>query len=353
MICVAGCLRLLSRNMATVALSDRVQLGQTALRISPVGLGCMGMSDFYGPSDESESIATLHRFLEAGGNFLDTADAYGPHTNEILVGKALRSAEVKRDAFVLATKCGIVRDPVDIHKRGFSNRPDYIRECCDASLKRLGLETIDLYYLHRFNGEVPIEEVAETFGGLIREGKIRSWGLSEVGVATLRRAHAVTPVSALQSEYSLWTRDPEDGDLAATAELGVTFVPYSPLGRGFLTGHIRAPADFAADDIRKTMPRFQGENFKRNLALADRVAELAKAKGCTTAQLALAWVRAQGAHLVPIPGTSRRKNLEDLIGAIGVTLTPTDLVEIENVFPRAAATGDRYASPAMKAVMGR
>jgi aryl-alcohol dehydrogenase-like predicted oxidoreductase len=313
----------------------------------------MGMSDFYGPSDEAESIATLHRFLEAGGNFLDTADAYGPHTNEVLVGQALRSAGVKRDAFVLATKCGIVRDPADIHKRGFNNQSAYIRECCDASLKRLGLETIDLYYLHRFNGEVPIEEVAETFGGLIRAGKIRSWGLSEVGVSTLKRAHAVTPVSALQSEYSLWTRDPEDGDLAACRELGVTFVPYSPLGRGFLTGQIRTPADFAADDIRKTMPRFQGENFVRNLALADRVAELAKAKGCTTAQFALAWVRAQGEHILPIPGTRRRKNLEDLIGALGVTLTPADLAEIEKVFPRAAATGERYASPAMKAVMGR
>ncbi len=353
MSCVAGWLRFLSRSMVTVALSDRVQLGQTELRVSPLGLGCMGMSDFYGPSDEAESIATLHRYLEAGGNFLDTADAYGPHTNEILVGQALRSADVKRDSFVLATKCGIVRDPVDIHRRGFNNQAAYIRECCDASLKRLGLETIDLYYLHRFNGEVPVEEVAETFGGLMRAGKIRSWGLSEVGVVTLRRAHAVTPVTALQSEYSLWTRDPEDGELATCAELGVTFVPYSPLGRGFLTGQIRKPADFAADDIRKTMPRFQGENFTRNLALADRVAELARTKGCTPAQLALAWVRSHRTHLVPIPGTRRRKNLEDLIGSLRVTLSEKELVEIEAVFPRAAAVGERYASPAMKAVMGR
>ncbi|MBC7369054.1 MAG: aldo/keto reductase [Undibacterium sp.] len=339
--------------MATVALSDRVQLGQTALRISPLGLGCMGMSDFYGPSDETESVATLHRFLEAGGNFLDTADAYGPHTNEVLVGKALRSAELGRDGFVLATKCGIVRDPVDIHRRGFNNSPAYIRECCDASLKRLGLEAIDLYYLHRFNGDVAIEEIAETFGGLIRAGKIRSWGLSEVGVKTLRRAHEVTPVAALQSEYSLWTRDPEEGELAACAELGVTFVPYSPLGRGFLTGRIRTPADFAADDIRKTMPRFQGENFTRNLALADRVVELAHGKGCTPGQFALAWVRSHSTHLVPIPGTRRRSNLEDLIGSLRVTLLPKDLVEIEAMFPRAAAVGERYASPAMKAVMGR
>ena len=339
--------------MVLPTLSDRAQLGQTALRISPLGLGCMGMSDFYGPSDDVESVATLHRFFEAGGNFIDTADAYGPHTNEVLVGGALRSAGVAREAVVIATKCAIVRDPADPTARGFNNTPEYIRAACDASLKRLGVEAIDLFYLHRFTGEVAIEEVAAAYGELIRAGKIRAWGLSEVGVGTLRKAHAVTPVTALQSEYSLWTRDPEDGVLAACAELGVTFVPYSPLGRGFLTGQIRTPADFAPDDIRATMPRFKGENFVRNLALADRVGALARAKGCTPAQFALAWVRSQGMHLVPIPGTRRRTNLEDLIGALRVTLTPKELVEIEAVFPRAAAAGNRYTTPAMMAVMGR
>lgn len=339
--------------MAIAALTDRTQLGQTALRISPLGLGCMGMSDFYGPSDDAESVATLHRYFEAGGNFLDTADAYGPHTNEVLVGGAVRSAGLARDAIVIATKCAILRDPSDATARGFNNTPGYIRTACDASLKRLGVETIDLFYLHRFTGEVAIEEIAAAYGGLIAAGKIRAWGLSEVGVETLRKAHAVTPVTALQSEYSLWSREPEDGVLATCAEMGVTFVPYSPLGRGFLTGQIRTPADFAADDIRAQMPRFQGENFVRNLALADRVGELARAKGCTPAQFALAWVRAQGAHTVPIPGTRRRTNLEDLIGALRVTLTPKELVEIEAVFPRTAAAGERFTSGAMKAVMGR
>lgn len=339
--------------MAIATLTDRTQLGQTALRISPLGLGCMGMSDFYGPSDEAESVATLHRYFEAGGNFLDTADAYGPHTNEVLVGGALRSAGVACDAVVIATKCAIVRDPMDPMARGFNNTPTYIRAACDASLKRLGVDVIDLFYLHRFTGEVAIEEIAAAYGGLISAGKIRAWGLSEVGVETLKKAHAVTPVTALQSEYSLWSRDPEDGVLAACAELGVTFVPYSPLGRGFLTGQIRTPADFAADDIRATMPRFQGDNFVRNLALADRVGELARGKGCTPGQFALAWVRAQGGHLVPIPGTRRRTNLEDLIGSLRVTLTPKDMVDIEAVFPRTATAGERFTTAAMKAVMGR
>ena len=310
----------------------------------------MGMSDFYGPSDEAESVATLHAFLGAGGNFLDTADAYGPHTNERLVGGALRSSGVPRDRVVIATKCAIVRDPAEPLKRGFNNTPAYIRASCDASLR--GLETIDLYYLHRFTGEVPIEEIAATYADLMRVGKIRAWGLSEVGIATLRRAHAVAPVAALQSEYSLWSRDPEDGVLAACAELGVTFVPYSPLGRGFLTGQIRTPADFAPDDIRAHLPRFQGENFTRNLALADQVIAFAKKKGCTPAQLALAWVRAQGPHLVPIPGTRRRTNLTDLLGALEVGLTPAELAAVDAVFPRAAAVGERYMA-AMKNVVGR
>ena len=338
--------------MTKLSLTARIPLGRTTLRVSPLGLGCMGMSDFYGPADETESVATIHQFLKAGGNFLDTADAYGPHTNERLVGGALRSAGLPRASVVLATKCAIVRDPAEPLKRGFNNTPAYIRACCDASLRRLGLETIDLYYLHRFTGEVPIEEIAATYAELMRAGKIRAWGLSEVGIATLRRAHAALPVAALQSEYSLWSRDPEDGVLAACAELGVTFVPYSPLGRGFLTGQIRTPADFAPDDIRAHMPRFQGENFTRNLALADQVIALARQKGCTPAQLALAWVRAQGGHIVPIPGTRRRTNLTDLLGTLDVTLTPAELAAVDAVFPRGAVVGERVMA-AMKNVVGR
>ena len=330
---------------------EQLPLGRTGLRVSALGLGCMGMSDFYGPRDETESLATIHRYLEAGGNFLDTADAYGPHTNEVLVGRALRSSAVPRGRIVIATKCAIVRDPADPMKRGFNNTPAYIRACCEASLQRLGVDTIDLYYLHRFTGQVPMEEIAATYAGLIAAGKIRGWGLSEVSAGTLRKAHAVTPVAALQSEYSLWSRDPEDGVLATCAELGVTFVPFSPLGRGFLTGQIRTPADFAPDDIRTTMPRFQGENFARNLALVDQVGALARQKGCTPAQLALAWVRAQGKHIVPIPGTRQRKNLEDLLGALAVAFTPAERAAIDAVFPRTAAAGERYMTN-MKHVMG-
>jgi aryl-alcohol dehydrogenase-like predicted oxidoreductase len=330
----------------------RVPLGRTGLHVSALGLGCMGMSDFYAPRDEAESVATLNLFLERGGNFLDTADAYGPFKNELLVGGVLRAAPALASGVVLATKCGVVRYPDDPAKRSFDNRPEYIRSACEASLRRLGRETIDLYYLHRYTGERPVEEAAAVFAELARAGKIRAWGLSEVSVETLRRAHAIFPVAALQSEYSLWSRDPEDGVLAACAELGVTFVPYSPLGRGFLTGRIRSPADFAPDDTRAGMPRYQGENFRRNLALVDRVGEIAARKGCTPAQLALAWVRAQGPHIVPIPGTRRRRNLEELLGAVGVTLAAAELEEIERVFPREAAAGARFV-PGMRSVMGR
>ncbi|CAI0882109.1 putative oxidoreductase [Serratia rubidaea] len=321
-------------------------LGSNGPSVSALGLGCMGMSDFYSTAyDEKEAIATLHRALELGVTLLDTADMYGPHTNEQLVGKAIKG---KREQVFLATKFGIVRDPADPQARGVCSRPDYIRRAVEGSLQRLGVETIDLYYQHRVDPEVPIEEVVGTLADLIGEGKIRHIGLSEASAATLERAHQVHPITALQSEYSLWTRDVEQqGQLAACARLGIGFVAYSPLGRGFLTGAIQRPEDLAEDDFRRSNPRFQGENFARNLALVEKVGELAHDKGVTPSQLALAWVMAQGEHIVPIPGTKRRRYLEENVAAASLALSAQELAAIEAVFPQQAAAGARYGQESM------
>ncbi|AGB80950.1 Aldo-keto reductase [Serratia rubidaea] len=321
-------------------------LGSNGPSVSALGLGCMGMSDFYSTAyDEKEAIATLHRALELGVTLLDTADMYGPHTNEQLVGKAIKG---KREQVFLATKFGIVRDPADPQARGVCSRPDYIRRAVEGSLQRLGVETIDLYYQHRVDPEVPIEEVVGTLADLIGEGKIRHIGLSEASAATLERAHQVHPITALQSEYSLWTRDVEQqGQLATCARLGIGFVAYSPLGRGFLTGAIQRPEDLAEDDFRRSNPRFQGENFARNLALVEKVGELAHDKGVTPSQLALAWVMAQGEHIVPIPGTKRRRYLEENVAAASLALSAQELAAIEAVFPQQAAAGARYGQESM------
>jgi aryl-alcohol dehydrogenase-like predicted oxidoreductase len=322
-------------------------LGRSGLAVSAQGLGCMGMSEFYGPRDDAESLATLGRALDLGIRFLDTADVYGPFVNEELVGRALRS---RRAEVVLATKFGIVRDPADPTKRGISGRPEYVQRCCEASLRRLGVERIDLYYQHRVDPQTPIEETVGAMAELVRQGKVRFLGLSEAGSETLRRASRVHPIAALQSEYSLWSRDPEDDVLATCRELGIGFVAYSPLGRGFLTGQIRRFEDLAADDYRRFSPRFQGENFARNLALVGRVEALAREKGCTPAQLALAWVLAQGDDVVPIPGTKRRERLEENAGADDVRLTERDLEQIDEVAPRGAAAGERYPAEYMRLV---
>ncbi|WP_454732375.1 MULTISPECIES: aldo/keto reductase [Cupriavidus] len=324
------------------------KLGRHGPEVFPLGLGCMGMSEFYGAHDDAESIRTIHHALARGINLIDTADIYGPHTNERLVGRAIAD---RRDGVVLATKFGIVRDPANPVARGVDGRPEYVRAACDASLKRLGLDHIDLYYQHRVDPQVPIEETVGAMAELVRAGKVRWLGLSEAGAGTLERAHAVHPIAALQSEYSLWTRDVEAGGaqgiLATCRRLGVAFVPYSPLGRGFLTGAIRSPDDFAADDYRRTSPRFVGENFARNLALADKVRDIARGKGCTPAQLALAWVLARGEDVVPIPGTRRVANLDDNLGALDVTLDAADLAAIDAVFPPDAAAGTRYPEQVM------
>lgn len=326
-------------------------LGRNGPRVSALGLGCMGMSAFYGGrSDDAAAIAVIHAAIEHGVSLIDTADMYGPHTNEVLVGKALAG---RRDQVVLATKFGIKLDPNDPAARGIDGRPEYVQSACEASLHRLGVDHIDLYYQHRVDPNVPIEDTVGAMARLVEQGKVRFLGLSEAAAATIRRAHAVHPITALQSEYSLWSRDPEhDGVLETVRELGIGFVPYSPLGRGFLTGAIRSPEDFEADDYRRHSPRFQGENFARNLQLVERVRELAQAKGVTPGQLALAWVLAQGEDLVPIPGTKRLAYLEENLGALQVKLSAEELAQIEAIFPADAAAGHRYPAASRGALQG-
>jgi len=314
------------------------RLGTQGLEVSRQGLGCMGMSEFYGAADEGEATATIQRALELGVTLLDTADMYGPHTNEQLVGRAI---EGRRDDVVVATKFGIVRGE-DPRERSISGRPEYVREACEGSLRRLGIDTIDLYYQHRVDQTVPIEETVGAMGELVAEGKVRYLGLSEASPDTIRRAHAVHPISALQTEYSLWSRDPEDEILPTIRELEIGFVPYSPLGRGFLTGRFRSIEDLEEGDFRRHNPRFQGENFARNLELVERVRELAEEKGVTAGQLALAWVMAQGEDVVPIPGTKRVAYVEENAAASDITLTDEDLARIDGVVPPGAAAGERY-----------
>ena len=332
--------------MAVSSMKTR-RLGTQGLESSELGLGCMGMSEFYGPASDEESIATIHRAVELGVTMFDTADMYGPFTNEELVGRALRDV---RDDVVIATKFGNVRDPKKPGARRIEGSPAYVHQACDASLRRLGIDTIDLYYQHRVDPKTPIEETVGAMAELVQAGKVRYLGLSEAAPDTIRRANAVHPISAIQSEYSLWTRDPEGDVLKLCRELGIGFVAYSPLGRGFLTGKIKRVDDLANDDFRRSNPRFMGQNFQRNLDLVDRVESIARRKGCTPAQLALAWVLAQGNDIVPIPGTKHRARLEENIAAVGIELSADDLRELERAAPRGAAAGDRYTEAGMRSL---